>query len=246
MKVVISQPMLFPWIGLLEQIRLADIYVHYTDVQFSKGSFVNRVQIKTAAGPRWMTVPLADLHLGQRINQVRASDKRAWREEHLALLTGAYRDAPYRDAMIDLVRGVYARDYADLGGLAAESLLALCGYYDLGRDCRFVDVAQLDISGSGSSRVLDIVRSLGGTVYVTGHGAARYLDHAAFDRAGISVEYMDYAKAHYPQLHGEFTPFVSALDLVANAGPRGGEFIRPRTTPWKDFPTHERDRALSG
>ena len=46
--VVISQPMLFPWVGMFEQIRLADVYVHYTDVQFSKGSFVNRVQIKTA------------------------------------------------------------------------------------------------------------------------------------------------------------------------------------------------------
>ena len=36
MNVVISQPMLFPWVGMLEQVRLADSYVHYSDVQFSK------------------------------------------------------------------------------------------------------------------------------------------------------------------------------------------------------------------
>ena len=43
MKVVITQPMLFPWVGLLEQIMLADVLVNYADVQFSKGSFTNRV-----------------------------------------------------------------------------------------------------------------------------------------------------------------------------------------------------------
>ncbi len=59
--VVISQPMLFPWAGMFEQIRLADVYVHYPDVQFSKGSFTNRVQVKTAGGSRWLTLPLRDL-----------------------------------------------------------------------------------------------------------------------------------------------------------------------------------------
>ena len=62
-RVVISQPMLFPWVGLFEQIRAADVYVHYDDVQFSKGSFTNRVQIKTARGPRWLTVPGASVHV---------------------------------------------------------------------------------------------------------------------------------------------------------------------------------------
>ncbi|MBC8123824.1 MAG: WbqC family protein, partial [Gemmatimonadaceae bacterium] len=56
--VVISQPMLFPWIGMFEQICLADVYVHYDDVQFSKGSFSNRVQVKSASGSKWITVPL--------------------------------------------------------------------------------------------------------------------------------------------------------------------------------------------
>ena len=58
---------------MFEQIRLADAFVHYSDVQFSKGSFVNRVQIKTSAGIRWLTVPLEKLKLGQRIDEVRIS-----------------------------------------------------------------------------------------------------------------------------------------------------------------------------
>jgi hypothetical protein len=46
---------------------------------------------------------------------------------------------------------------------------------------------------------------------------------------------MDYEKRAYPQLHGDFTPFVSALDLLANCGQAGRDVIAPRTLCWKDF-----------
>ena len=45
-RVVITQPMLFPWPGFFEQLCLADVYIYLDDVQFSKGSFTNRVQIE--------------------------------------------------------------------------------------------------------------------------------------------------------------------------------------------------------
>ena len=50
-------------------IKLADIIVHYDDVQFSKGSFTNRVQIKTKDGFKWMTVPLEKVKLNQKIEK---------------------------------------------------------------------------------------------------------------------------------------------------------------------------------
>ena len=59
-SVVITQPMYFPWIGMLEQMRLADHFVSYAGAAFSKGGFTNRVQVKTANGVHWLTVPLRD------------------------------------------------------------------------------------------------------------------------------------------------------------------------------------------
>ncbi|MCX7135190.1 MAG: WbqC family protein, partial [Proteobacteria bacterium] len=93
----------------------------------------------------------------------------------------------------------------------------------------------LGIGGAGSARVLDIVRKLDGTIYVTGHGARNYLDHEAFERAGVHVEYMQYLKTPYPQLHGAFNPYVSVLDLIANAGRAGLDCIHSQTVGWKEF-----------
>jgi hypothetical protein len=235
MNTVISQPMLFPWVGMLEQVRLADTYVHYLDVQFSKGSFVNRVQLKTERGSQWMTVPLENLRLGQRIDEVKVSQKQDWRQAHTDQLRAAYDATPHRDDMLALVDSVYCREYPSIGELSRASLMAVCAYFGLTDARTFMDSPQIGVAGSGSQRVLDIVLASGASVYITGHGASRYLDHELFERAGIRVEYMEYARTPYAQAHGEFTPYVSTLDLIANCGRNGAQYIHSGSIYWKDF-----------
>jgi hypothetical protein len=233
MRIVISQPMFFPWVGLLEQVSLADVWVHYDDVQFSKGSFTNRVQVKAPEGTRWLTVPLEGQKLGDRIDEV-ATSSDPFRARHLAMLATLYRDAPFKRDMLALVEEVYAEDTTSLADIAIKSFDVLVRYFELGAHptCRS---SGLDVPGSSSERVLDLVTRLGGTEYITGHGAKNYLDHDAFEERGVSVSYMLYGRRPYPQLHGEFTPFVSALDLVANRGRDGREVMTSRTMPWREF-----------
>lgn len=234
MKVVISQPMFFPWVGMFEQIRLSDIYVHYTDVQFSKGSFTNRVQIKTAQGTTWLTVPLTGPRLGQAINEVRINEASDWRGKHLGLLGQAYADAPYCEDMLGLVRQTYYSRFETIDELSICSMNAVLDYFGMADGTRFFSSPLLQVSGRSSQRVLDIVRAVGGDLYITGHGAKNYLDHELFEQHGIRVEYMAYRKTPYPQLHGEFTPYVSILDLIANTGKNGIDRIHSGTAYWKD------------
>jgi hypothetical protein len=211
---------------------LADVFVHYADVQFSKGSFTNRVQIKDSTGQRWLTVPLGKFHLGDRIDQVQLADS-DWRESHLHLLEQAYEAAPYAQEMLALVRAVYQADYANVGELGLASMQAVCRYLDIPLQDKLRDSAALGIPGGNSDRVLAIVRHLHGNTYITGHGAKNYLAHTEFEQHGITVEYMNYAKRPYRQLHGEFTPFVSSLDLIANHGPASKPYLCPQTLNWR-------------
>ncbi|MFT3848112.1 MAG: WbqC family protein [Propionivibrio sp.] len=234
--VVVSQPMYFPWVGMLEQVRLCNVFVDYNDVQYSKGSFVNRVQIKTASGVQWMTVPLDGAKLGQLIRDVGIDQNRNWQRSHLDLLRNAYAKAPFCGDMLDLVSRVFDYRPRCLGELAFASLQALLNYYPaVGVGCRFADSSTLGIGGASTSRVIDICALFDARSYVTGHGARHYLDHEAFELRGIDVEYVDYGLRPYPQLHGTFTPFVSTLDLIANCGKAGDSYIGGASVPWRKF-----------
>jgi hypothetical protein len=247
--VVISQSMYFPWIGLLEQIRLADCFVHYDDVRFGRG-FYNRVQVKTAHGPRWMTVPVVGDGRTQTIDDTPVDHTTNWQRRHLEMLRHAYARAPYRDDMLALVTGVFDTKPHSLADLSRASLIALADYFGLRGGREFADSRALGIAGARSERLRDIVLAVQGTTYVTGHGARNYLDHALFEKSGIDVAYMAYELRSYPQLHGPFTPFVSALDLVANCGAEGRASIGSSTVGWRAFlaahvPDDNADRALA-
>ena len=233
-RIVISQSMYFPWVGLLEQIRLADIFMHYDDVHYARG-FYNRVQAKTARGIKWLTVPLQDQHRGQRLDEVVVDNRLDWRSQHRALLRQAYFKAPYRDEMLALVDEVFAMPLLSLAEVSRESMLSLARYFGLIQGQRFMCSSDQNIGGSSSQRLHDLVQSIGAKVYVTGHGARNYLDHGLFERSGITVQYMKYQMVPYPQLHGEFTPYVTGLDLLANCGREGSVVICSGAIDWKEF-----------
>lgn len=235
MKLIISQPMFFPWIGFFEQIRLCDTYVHYNDVQYSKGGFTNRVQVKSPEGSKWLTVPLKSLHLGQTIDQVQINNQQDWRKNHFNLLKQCYGSASHYAEMIKLIDTIYSHDWAILDDLARASLDIICDYFGLLERKEFINIKDLNIGGSSSERVLETALKVGADAYVTGHGASKYLDHDIFEKAGVKVEYMNYQKTPYPQLYGEFTPYVSILDLIANVGKDGIKWIHSGTIDWKDF-----------
>ena len=231
--VVISQPMYFPWVGMLEQMRLADVFVHLDDAQFSKGGFFNRVQLKTAEGTPWFTVPLAENKLGQLLNEIRMADH-DWRRKQLATLKQTYAAAPHVEEMLGLVESVFKNEHESLAALSAASVEMLAEFFEImPKEIQWSSA--MGVEGTGSARVLAVCEALGAERYVTGHGAREYLNHESFEAAGIRVEYLDYKKREYPQLHGAFTPFVSALDLAANCGRAGREVIDSDTVYWKDF-----------
>ena len=230
--IVISQPMLFPWPGFFEQLMLADTYYFLDDTQFSKGSFTNRIQIKVGNETKWMTIPLAAKGTFQDINQLRANDEK-WRSGHLELLKQAFRHAPFKNDAISLVEEAYA--HADLCKLLIASIELTANYLAIGKQQKRALTSHLMIEGRSWQRVLDMVVAAKATRYLTGHGAAAYLDHEAFENAGISVEYMNYSKTPWPQAGSAFTPYVSILDLIANTGPDAAHYLRPSTTPWRSF-----------
>jgi WbqC-like protein family len=237
MVVAINQPCYLPWRGHFALMKTADVFVFYDDVQFTSNtsrSFFARVQLKTAAGRRWLTVPVRKSgRFGQRIDQVAIAEDGRWRAGHAAAIREAFRGAPYAGGVEPVLAALTGAAWPRLAELTIATTRLIAELLGVRRDT--LRSSALGIEGAGSARVLAICRALGATRYVTGHGALDYLEHTAFEAAGIAVDYMDYDLSPYPQLHGVFEPYVTALDLLANTGPAAADHVGARTVPWREM-----------
>ena len=231
--VMISQPMYFPWVGFIAQMALADIMIWLDDVQFSKGSFTNRIQVKTAAGPKWMSIPLKDKGSKILIRDIEMIDDTT-PKRHKDFLYNTFNKATYVAEMLQTFEDVWMPKGLLVNNLidSAEGLADAIGLSDR----QTFRASELSVDGYGSQRVLNLVKAVSGDTYLTGHGAIRYLDHPSFNRSGIDVLYMDYAPKPWLQDHGVFTPYVSALDLIAHVPvDLRYDYLAPQTMAWQTF-----------
>jgi hypothetical protein len=225
MRVAIVQSNYIPWKGYFDLVASVDHFVLYDEVQYTRRDWRNRNRIKTAAGVRWLTVPVQTKGgYTQRIDETRIADAR-WARSHWSAIEQAYRDAPAFVEVAALLAPLYARFRDDLLTDVNELLVrSVCGYLGIGTPIS----RSTDYPGDGdrTERLLAICASFGATKYVSGPTARAYLDVDVFARAGVGVEFFDYTGyREYPQLHGPFVHEVSIIDLLFNTGSHSREWL---------------------
>jgi len=216
---VVLQPGYLPWLGYFDLLRRADVFVHYDDVQFDKHGWRNRNRIKGPAGAVWLTVPVFHRgRFGQPICDVEIDDRPDWRRKHLLTVAQSYARAPLVDAILPRLREILERPWRRL----AELDIALVDWLaaELGIATPRHRAGDLGIGGTRNQRLVELCRRFGATRYLSGDAARAYLDVPMFQDAGIEIAWHDYRHPTYPQLHGAFVPYLSALDLLLNVGER--------------------------
>jgi hypothetical protein len=227
LKLAIIQPSYIPWRGYFHQIRKADVFMFYDDVQYDKHGWRNRNRVKTANGTIWLTIPVAARgNVVERtpINEIRCAS-RQWGRKHWATLRQSYGRAPHFDRYAPLLESFYARREERLAELTIDLTLQLARELGID-DTRFVRSAQLaGIEGAGTDRLIALLRASGADHFISGPTARAYIDEEKLTAAGVTLEYMRYEYPEYEQLHPPYDPHVSILDLLFMKGEEAGEYI---------------------
>jgi hypothetical protein len=233
--VAIHQPHYLPWLGYLAKWAAADVFVFLDTVQYEKNGWQNRNRIKTAAGPRWLTVPVR-ARLGTSIAEVTLDASQPWPARHLRAIEDGYARAPYLGSHRGALRDFYARPWERLAPLAvasAEWLARAAGIRAPARLASTLGVTETDATG----RLVALCRAVGADTYLAGRDGASYMDARQFEAAGIRILYQTYTHPKYAQLHGEFAPNCSTLDLLLTHGDdtlallRSGDHWSPTPPP---------------
>jgi hypothetical protein len=225
MKIAIHQPQFLPWLGYLEKVDRADLFVVLDSVQFKKNEWQNRNRIRTAQGSQWLTVPV--LHnFGQRISDVRINQAADWRAKHLKSLEMHYAQAAHREPVLAGLRALYRQSWDRLADLNVAVIRWLLGEFGIATPLRLS--SEMQLPEDPTERLIAICRSVGATSYLAGAGARDYMDFTKFEAVGIPIEVQDFHHPVYRQCYEPFMPGMSAIDLLLTCG--GQSFHSLRST----------------
>jgi len=225
MIVTMHQPNILPWLGFFYKTARADLLVIADTLGFSRGSYTQRVKIKTEKGPKWLTLSL--LHTGkvsQPIREMRLGGYDNWRERILDTLHGHYLHSPHYQPYADEIREIIMSGSDNL----SEFNFSLIAYLakTLGITTKTVFSSELEgIGGNKTDWAISVCKAVGADTFLSGAGGAGYQDEEAYGQAGIKLIYSDFQHPTYPQQFGDFVPGLSIVDLLFNCGPESPEIL---------------------
>lgn len=225
MIVVIMQPTYLSWSGYFDMMDNADVFVLLDTVQFEKQAWQQRNRIKIAEGQsKWLTVPVVQ-NLGQKINDVEIKNSEPWSRKHWGTIEQFYKQAEYWNTYKQDLAQIYSKDWDKL----VELNIALISFFKekFKISTKLIRASQMPVSGRKVRLLTDICHYLKADVYMSTPRAASYIEQDnIFGAKDISLKYHQFEHPVYKQLHGEFLPYMSALDLLLNEGPNSLEIIR--------------------
>ena len=225
MIVTIHQPHYLPWLGYMHRMARADLFVMLDHVQFERANYQNRTQVRINGEPRWLTVPVVQRSQKERILDKTLDTVEDLAKKHLLTLKHAYRDAGFFSHYARDLQGLYAAKWERLVDLNAAALELLRGAF--GITTQLVNSSTLGVEGAKGELILEICKAVGADALLVGLGGSRgYLDRDAFERAGIRLEFQQFAHPRYPQCGAQpFSAGLSSVDMLFNCGPGSRDLL---------------------
>ena len=214
--IVIHQPDFLPHAGFFHKLFLADLFVVLDDVQFLRRGWHHRDKIKTRQGESWLTLSVQKTSQTALIRDVQLSTDTAWIDSCLNLILENYRGAPYFEQFFSQLEAIFRAGHRRMIDLNMALLAWLQGELEI--RVPHVLASSLSVAGSSNEKLINIVRSVEGTQYLTGSGSRSYLDEEKFAKAGIDVQWQQFEAPVYAQQFGPFIPNLSAMDMLLNCG----------------------------
>jgi hypothetical protein len=232
-KVIITQSNYIPWKGYFDALNLADEFIIYDEMQYTKRDWRNRNKIKTSMGPAWLSIPVeVKGKFSQKISETKTSEK-DWNVKHLKTIQSNYAKAKNYKEVKDFIEFLY--DKTPLTSLSEIN------FWFLSEICKWMEIKTIMQSSqlfnltaaNPSQRLLDICLQVHATHYISGPAAKNYLEENLFKDAGIIIDYLDYSDyPEYQQLHPPFEHGVTILDLLLNTGSDYKNYMKSFKPSW--------------
>jgi hypothetical protein len=215
MIVAIHQPNYLPYYGYFHKIKNSDIFVFLDTVTFSKNSLINRNKINTEEGPKWITVPV--INKGLIITQIKdilINQTIDWRIKHWNVIKHNYKNCKGFNCFSSRFQDIYKQNWINLINLNTSLIKLCCNILKI--ETNFIYASSLSVQGAKSDLILNICKTLGADIYLSGPSGRDYLDETKFKEARIKITYNQFKHPQYSQPYPGFISNLSIIDAILN------------------------------
>ena len=224
-KVAILQSNYIPWKGYFDLINMVDEFILYDEVQYTKNDWRNRNKIKTPQGIQWLTIPVRQESLDQKIKDTKISDKK-WNIKHWRTISQNYSKSKYFKDYKDIFEELYLT--------CDEEYLSQINYKFITTINEILEIktklswsSEFELVDGQTEKLLGICKDCNADIYLSGPAAKDYFNEELAKQENIKVEWMDYSGyKKYEQFNPPFEHGVTILDLIFNKGARAKEFMK--------------------
>jgi len=216
MRIAIMQPTYLPWCGYFGLMHSVDLFIFLDSVQFERRGWQQRNKIKTPNGFQWLTVPVISKgKRAQLIRDVQIDNSSSFSVKHLKAIELNYKKAANFNVVFPEIRMMLEVPSEKLAELSISLILHLKQL--LGIETPVIRSSELKVDGAKTELLASLCLQVGATEYVSPPGSKNYIELSdAFREKGISIRYFDFVHPEYPQLYGEFLPYMSCIDMMMN------------------------------
>lgn len=214
MKIAIMQPYFFPYIGYWQLINAVDKFVVYDDVNFIKGGWINRNNILLNGQKHLITLPLNGASSHKLINEIDIVEKESVKLKLLKKIEAAYKNAPYFNVVYPKVEQTVISEFNNISDVVFFSIQELVSYLKIDTEILKSSNIPKDNNLKSVDKVIDIVRNLGGSVYINAIGGQELYQKKDFWECGIELKFIKTNNIEYKQFDNEFVSGLSIIDVM--------------------------------
>lgn len=229
MKIFISQPTFFPWLGYFDLIDQSQKVVFLDDVDFTKQSWQQRNNFKTTNGLENFTIPVDIKNSKTKlIKDILIFNRKNISRKFNNFLKTNYNKSKYFEKYINEINKIFNQEIKRgfLFSLNYELIKWCLKIMDIKKE--IILSSNLNIKSKKSEKIIDICKNLNANEYLTTPGSLNYLneDLNIFNSNKIKIFMHQYDHPKYKQNFGNFLEFACVLDLILNEGPQSKKIIK--------------------
>ena len=226
MKISLSQPPLYPWIGYFNLIKDCDVFIFLDNVKFKKQTWHMRNRLKSGSKVKeeeiWVHIPTNLSSTNTMISDVLIDNTQDWKKKHIDIFQYNY-GSKYKN--IEFLEDLYQQDWNSISDFNIEFITKCCEFLEI--KTKLVRASELSVKGKKSNLILNICKQFNADELIANSGSKNYLeqDKEIFNKENIKISYHKYEPIKYKQNGEIFFENLSILDLLFSENDNSNSFI---------------------